>query len=609
MKIRAEVQRKRIGVVLCFCCASVLLSLSLDAVLRRLRCSTPHESTQYCTEAQRKHDKRTTIFLSNKTKNRMKKQLLTTILCLSIAISGFAQQSGYVTRTMAWELDAEGTLTIRGTGAMPDSDSPWWEFHESIQRVVISEGITSIRTRAFVFHEKLTSIEVSPQNNNYTSENGVLFDKAMTTLVVYPAGKQGEYVIPYGITRIEDEAFYHCRGLTSITIPNSVTSIGNKAFYDCNGLTSITIPNSITRIEDDVFNGCSKLTSIAIPNSITSIGNGAFHGCKLTSVTIPESVTSIGDKAFYGCHSLETINIPKSVTNIGDWAFIFCSSLTLIDVSPENNNYTFEDGVLFDKTMTTLIRCLSSKKGRYIIPKSVKSIGNSAFYYCLGLKSIVIPSSVTNIDDKAFAACMNLDSITIPNSVTNIGYEAFGGCHNLTSIIIPGSIAHIKDKAFENCYGLTSITISDGITSIGDRAFYSCRNLTSITIPDGVTSIGSQAFSFCNNLTSVTIPNSVTSIGGQAFDGCINLTSVTIPNSVTSIGSWAFSGCNALTRIESHILTPSIINENIFDNIFKREDIKAKCTLYVPAESVDAYKAAEYWKDCNNIFAISKKKK
>ena len=102
------------------------------------------------------------------------------------------------------------------------------------------------------------------------------------------------------VTSIGSNAFYDCKGLTSVTIPNSVTSIGNGAFAGCYGLTSVTIPNSVTSIGDSAFSGCYGLTSVTIPNSVTSIGNYAFYGCSgLTSVTIPNSVTSIGNYAFY----------------------------------------------------------------------------------------------------------------------------------------------------------------------------------------------------------------------------------------------------------------------------------------------------------------------
>ena len=312
--------------------------------------------------------------------------------------------------------------------------------------------------------------------------------------------------ISNSVTSIGYKAFYDCTGLTSITIPNSVTSIGYEAFKYCTGITSITIPNSVTSIGDGAFEKCTGLTSITIPNSVTSIGNGAFWGCfGLTSITIPNSVTSIGDYAFWGCTGLTSITIPNSVTSIGDdRVFEDCTGLTSINVASDNNYYSDNNGVLFNKKKTELIRYPEGKSQiSYTIPNSVTSIGYGAFKDCTGITSITIPNSVTSIGNYDFYGCTGLTSITIPNSVTSIGSNAFGYCTSLTSITIPNSV-----------------------TSIGVWAFCSCDGLTSITIPDSVTSIGYGAFEYCSGLTNITIPNSVTSIGRYAFYDCGDLKDV-----------------------------------------------------------------------------------
>ena len=119
--------------------------------------------------------------------------------------------------------------------------------------------------------------------------------------------------------------------------------------------------------------------------------------------------------------------------------------------------------------------------------------------------------------------------VVIPDSVTSIGDSAFWDCGSLTSVTIPDSVTSIGDSAFRGCSGLTSVTIPDSVTSIGDWAFYGCSSLTSVTIPDSVTSIGDSAFWNCSSLTSVTIPDSVTSIGNEAFKWCSKLTSIGLP--------------------------------------------------------------------------------
>ena len=234
-----------------------------------------------------------------------------------------------------------------------------------------------------------------------------------------------------------------------------------------------------------------------------------------------------------------------------------------------------------------------------IIGNGVTSIGSLAFYNCTGLTSVAIPNSVTSIGYRAFYKCTGLTSVTIPNSVTKIGDGAFWGCSGLTSIEIPNSVTSIGGFAFEACYGLTSVTIPNSVTSIGQYAFSNCTGLTSIEIPNSVTSIGNDAFYNCSGLTSITIPDSITYIGSETFYGCSGLTSVTIPNSVTSIGDGAFWNCTGLTSITCHAEVPPTCGNNAFKYVDK------SIPLYVPANSVDAYKTANQWKDFTNIQAIA----
>ena len=206
-----------------------------------------------------------------------------------------------------------------------------------------------------------------------------------------------------------------------------------------------------------------------------------------------------------------------------------------------------------------------------------------------GVGTLYFNEDITVVRDDAFAYCSSLTSITIPDSVTSIGERAFYGCSSLTSITIPDSVTSIGERAFYGCSSLTSITIPDSVTSIGEWAFYGCSSLTSITIPNGVASIGNYTFWDCSSLTSITIPDSVTSIGSYAFYNCSSLTSVTIPDSVTSIGRYAFSYCSSLTSVYCKATTPPTGGDYMF------YDNASSCKIYVPTESVEAYKYAEYW--------------
>lgn len=178
-------------------------------------------------------------------------------------------------------------------------------------------------------------------------------------------------------------------------------------------------------------------------------------------------------------------------------------------------------------------------------------------------------------------------------NVTSIGNYAFSECSSLTTIAIPESVTSIGWNAFYNCSSLTSVTIPNNVTSVGSFAFADCPSLTSVTIGNSVTNIEESTFYNCSSLTSITIPNSVISIGNYVFGGCSALTSITIPDSVTSIGEWVFFECSSLTSITCEAVTPPTLDSG--------NDLSSITVVYVPAESVEAYKTATNWSYYSNI--------
>ena len=301
-------------------------------------------------------------------------------------------------------------------------------------------------------------------NGAYSVKEGtrIICDRAFSHCRYLP-----EIVIPSSVTSIGYSAFSFCDSLSEIVIPSSVTSIGDSAFSWCRFLSEIVIPSSVTSIGDRAFSLCRSLSEIVIPFSVTSIGDSAFYGCdSLSKVVIPSSVTSIGKDAFFRCDSLSEIVIPSSVTSIGDWAFSSCSSLKYISIPKSviclngnpfaewngkleclSPNFVYEDDILFNKDKSRIISFRNQNIRSYVIPSSVTSIGDYAFWYCDSLSEIVIPSSVTSIGHHAFYGCDSLSEIVIPSSVTSIGDRAFYNC-KFSDNLKQELISRFGDKIF-----------------------------------------------------------------------------------------------------------------------------------------------------------------
>ncbi len=412
----------------------------------------------------------------------------TIVMVLLFAFSASALYStGQCGDNVRWSFNrSTGELIIKGQGEMW-SDFDKFMNDDTIKTVVIENGVTEINN-CFLFLEcenltsisipasvtyidsvsycdNLVSITVDENNENYTVENGVLFNKDKTELLRFPAGSHiGKY-----------------------TIPDSVRYIGWRAFADAKNLVRVTMPDGLYDIGQSAFESCKNLIELKIPDSVNYIGSSAFAYCdSIISVEIPEKVWRIHSRAFECCSALRSVTIPASVHTIDERAFANCKSLESITVDENNENYSSQDGVLFNKDKTILMQHpAGNDRKEYAIPDTVESLAAEAFDYCSTLESIFIPDSVIDmiysdmVYKLEFYECVNLKNIVVDEN--NKYYSSQDGVlfnKNKTELL-----------QYPTGSSRTSYKIPDGVRKIKIKAFINADNLKELTVPVTVTEI------------------------------------------------------------------------------------------------------------------------
>ena len=350
----------------------------------------------------------------------------------------------------------------------------------SLKNVSIGSGCTSISTTAFDGTFSIDRITVSEDNKNYTVVDGVLYNKDMTTLVLYPKNRSGEFAVPDTVTTIANSAFDSSPNLTKVTIGKNVKTIGASAFGECKSLKTVIFEDSDTvqkTICDYAFYKCPVLTTVDFGNAVKSIGNYAFYSCQsLNKLDFSKnSVKTIGDYAFTVCKSLESIEFPDSLESIGYGAF-----------SANTNGY----------------------RGLYVA-SSLKSVK-----FGRGLKSIA---------DYAFYENRQLNTVKFTgDALTSIGYWSF--CNiAITELDLSGTDASINMYAFPHCTSLETVKLS-GVKTIGSNAFDYCTSLENVNIGNDVERIASNSFYYNTNLKQLVLGKGLNSIDSTAFSGYKDLT-------------------------------------------------------------------------------------
>ena len=417
-----------------------------------------------------------------------------------------------------------------------------------LRNVLLGPSVDTIEDGAFGGNNDLAAFDVDPANPNYTADNGVIYTKNKEELVLFPAGKAGEYTTLPTTKKIRNRAFYYAQKVTKVNFNSNLEVIDNDAFQATTKLANITFeaPAKIKTIGTFAFQG-SGLTELNIPASLEVVSWSAFGSTKLKKVTVADGsqLQSINTGAFNGCKDLE--------------------------------EFTFEGSSTLNKIQADAFSG-DDKLKSFVIPEKVTVLERGAFNGASSLETITFkqPATMTVIGEGAFQNAKALKRIELPSTVTTISKDAFNTCSSLKEIVIPASVTAIDATGFQECAKLEKFTVDknntvyssvDGFLLSKDKktlvSFPPAKANTYYTmLPPTIETIGKQAFYFVQALENVTIPEKVKKIEDFAFDRVGNLNTI------------AFLGKTPITDVAASAFNPANVDKTKID-LSVRKDAKA----------------------------------
>ena len=450
--------------------------------------------------------------------------------------------------------DAFGNTDLTKTVWLPNTPPDGYEDIKSKCNYVANESYTELSNQTVYPYLSsmfemggLKYVPVSPSERTCDAID-CSYDNTADIIIAKTVNYRG---IEMTLLDVKDYLCYNNDSIKTLSVNEYGGRIGRRSFQDCTRLETVGIHNMADSIGDEAFYNCINLKAVDISGVGGNIGESAFYNCtSIETVSLSDIMGGIGSKAFYNCKNLDGIEIPNTVTGIGSGCFQNCSSLAYA-----------------------------------IIGSGIKDLPEDCFRECSSLPEIAIPATVESIGNNVFYDCSSLARVDIEDrqSVLSLGYNSdysssdqkplFSDCP-LDSVYIGGNISYAtdSDRGYSPFYRNTSlraVKITDQETEISENEFYGCTGLTTVELGDGIESIGNYAFS-----------------------GCSALDSFSFGHSVTAIGEEAFSDCTAMTRLQSRAEVPPVCGNQALDDINKWT-----CELFVPTKSLDAYKAAEQWKE------------
>jgi len=525
-------------------------------------------------------------------------------------------QEGKCGTNVYWKLFNNGTLRITGNGSITQyaqRSVPWYEYRDSIVRVEIDEGVTSISDYCFYDCKTLKSITIGSTvtsmsqialsgcdnvekiiaycpmgSNNY--ELRKLISSVMTRIkTAGPIGSGCDYEFVCEDT-IASNAFASLKSLEKVIVPDTVISIESGAFINCSALKEVVLPEGIESIGASAFLSCTSLSEVKLPSTVTAIGEKLFYGCSaLKNIVIPDGVSVIESSVFSKCSSLEEVTLGSSAATVNGSLFESCPSIKKLILRCPLDADGFQLSVVLSQNCAQNLNsagpigsgsdlefaCNSifpanefNSPGRFafeevILPDNITSVGINAFYGMSSLRRIILPENLEVIEKYAFKGCASMEEVIFHNKLANIQDEAFSGCAKISKLEIPSSVKEIGSYAFSDCASIEEIRILGEMPTMKLNPFTGCTNVAKLIVYSEMqnSNIGIRYLIGTAEKVKTAGP-----IGGgydyefvcgdtlpdNAFYGLVSIEKITLPENVTAIGTYSFANCDKLKDIELH---------------------------------------------------------